>query len=107
MNKELEIVKKIINEEMEKEGITVEKIILFGSRARGESCKESDWDLLVVINKKVDRKQRWKIIINIKRRLVLFSISNDIIIEYSKQIAERQNNVGHITYYALKEGIVI
>jgi len=36
MNKELEIAKKIITEEIRKSGLTVEKIILFGNRVRGD-----------------------------------------------------------------------
>jgi uncharacterized protein len=31
------------------------RILLFGSRARGESRKDSDWDFLILSNKKVDR----------------------------------------------------
>ena len=30
--------------------ITIEKVILFGSRARGDALKESDWDIIVVSN---------------------------------------------------------
>jgi len=29
-----------------------EKVILFGSQARGDAREDSDWDLLVVLNKK-------------------------------------------------------
>ena len=29
-----------------------ERVILFGSQARGDEHKESDWDLLVLLNKK-------------------------------------------------------
>jgi len=31
------------------------RILLFGSRARGESRKDSDWDFLILSNRKVDR----------------------------------------------------
>ncbi len=32
------------------------RILLFGSRARGESRKDSDWDFLILSNRKVDRE---------------------------------------------------
>lgn len=31
------------------------RIVLFGSRARGQSRKDSDWDFLILSNRKVDR----------------------------------------------------
>jgi predicted nucleotidyltransferase len=34
-----------------------EKVILFGSQARGDACEDSDWDLLLILNKK--GKDRW------------------------------------------------
>ena len=37
MEKELKIIKKVILETAKRHGIDIEKIILFGSRARGES----------------------------------------------------------------------
>ncbi len=51
MGKEIEIAKAIITREIEKVGLKVIKIILFGSRARGDFKKDSDWDLLVIVDK--------------------------------------------------------
>ena len=45
MNEKLKEVKKIIIEELEEENIKVHKIILFGSRARGDFKEDSDWDI--------------------------------------------------------------
>ena len=53
LDKNLEIAKKIIMEEVEKAGYEVERIILFGSRARGDYKEGSDWDFLVVIDKNI------------------------------------------------------
>ncbi len=37
------------------------RILLFGSRARGESRKGSDWDFLILSNKTVDREYQNRI----------------------------------------------
>jgi len=29
-----------------------DRLVLFGSQARGDACEDSDWDLLVLLNKK-------------------------------------------------------
>jgi len=41
------------------------KIILFGSRARGDSRKDSDWDFLILLNQKVSPEIERKIIDNL------------------------------------------
>jgi len=40
----------------EKYGIEVDRIILFGSRARGDFKENSDWDILIVVKDKHDKK---------------------------------------------------
>jgi predicted nucleotidyltransferase len=39
--------KAIITEELEKAGFKVLRILLFGSRARGDARSQSDWDFLL------------------------------------------------------------
>jgi len=95
---------EVIKEEIENKGLKVIKIILFGSRARGDAKEDSDWDFLVVVDKKLSFNQKWDIIINIKRELAKLKIPNDIIINSIEEFEERKNNVGYITYYAVREG---
>jgi len=83
------------------------KIILFGSRVRGDYNKESDWDFYVIVDKDLDFNRRWEIILKIKRRLAEVEIPNDIIINSVNWARKYQNDVGRITYYALKEGVEI
>lgn len=104
MNEILKIAKEVITEEIEKEGLRVLNFFIFGSRARGDFKPDSDWDFLVVIDKEINRDTKWDIILKIKRKLAKLKIPNDIIINTKRQIQERKNNVGYITYYALKEG---
>jgi predicted nucleotidyltransferase len=51
MNNTLKILKEIKRIVLEKEPTA--KIYLYGSRARGSAGKESDWDLLILLNKKI------------------------------------------------------
>jgi len=98
---------KIIKEEIEKRGMNVLKIILFGSRAKGDAKEDSDWDFLVIVDKDLDRKEKWDIIIKIKRKLATLKIPNDIIINSIRDFEERKDNVGYITYYAIREGKIL
>ncbi len=98
---------KIIKDEIEKRGMNVLKIILFGSRAKGDAKEDSDWDFLVIVDKDLDRKEKWDIIIKIKRKLATLKIPNDIIINSIRDFEERKDNVGYITYYAIREGKIL
>jgi len=107
MKSELKIAKNVITEEIEKFSLKVKKIILFGSRARGEFNKDSDWDFLVIVDQKIDFAQKQKINLRIRRRLIQFDMSTDIVIQSETDLNERKTNPGFLSYYALKEGIVL
>ena len=96
---------QIIRDELAKKGFNVIKIILFGSRARGDFRPDSDWDFLAVVDKDMDWNEKRSVILQIKRQMARLRIPNDIIINSFKQTQERADDVGYITYYALKEGV--
>ena len=96
---------KIIKAELEKRGIHLEKIILFGSRARGDFKPDSDWDFLVVVDREMDPRQRREIIGEIKIKLAEQRIPNDLFIKSISQVEAQKKDVGWITYYALKYGV--
>ena len=97
--------KKVIVEELEKVGFKVVNIILFGSRARGNFNKDSDWDFFVIIDREIAHSIKRDIIGRIQIRFAYLKIPNDIIIVSENRYQERMNDVGHITYYAMKDGI--
>jgi predicted nucleotidyltransferase len=104
MNEKLKEIKKIIIEELEKENIKVHKIILFGSRARGDFKEDSDWDVLVIVDRKLNFCKKWDIIDRIKLKLARSKIPNDIILKSDLELFENKNNIGSVVYYAIKEG---
>ncbi len=65
MLEEAKAIKNAIRETLSREGIEKVRVIIFGSRARGDFQKSSDWDLLVLIDAELSpskRKEIWNIL---------------------------------------------
>ena len=81
-----------------------QKIILFGSHARGEGGPDSDVDLLVVMH--VDGSKREQAI-EIGVALHDIRIPKDIIVTTPEEFEWRKEIVGTIEYPAVQEGEVL
>jgi predicted nucleotidyltransferase len=102
-----EKIKKIINKVLEEKGIKIEKIILFGSRARGDFKENSDWDLLIIVEEKLSRDERLEILHLIRRKLADEFIPSDVIIKSREEVEERQKVIGSVIKSAMEEGILL
>lgn len=80
------------------------RVILFGSRARGDAGSESDVDLLVVLPQVSDKRRA---AVEIRRALADFPVSKDIIVTTPEEIARRGDLVGTVLRPALREGRVL
>jgi len=98
------IIKEVINETLKAYNLEGEKIILFGSRARGTQRKDSDWDILVVVKQPVAKETKQKLFKEITERLSYYLIPCDVIIKSVKDLEFYKNFYGTVTYEALKEG---
>jgi len=78
-----------------------ERIILFGSAARGEMGPGSDVDLLVI---KSDVSSRLRLAQQIERRLYGVPIGTDIIVVTPEDVRKHGHKVGTIIGPALREG---
>ena len=107
MDRKIEEAKEIIKEEVEKAGLKVVKIILFGSRIRGDYKEDSDWDFYVVVDKDIKFNEMKKLIGKIQLRLAELNLPNDLILRGINQFEKAKKIVGNISYYAAKEGIEI
>lgn len=107
MDGEVELAKKIITEEVEKAGLKVREIILFGSRAREEYRKDSDWDFLVILNQDISFQELKRITADIQFKLATLNMPNDLILRGINQFEVSRKVVGNISYFADKEGIKI
>jgi len=97
-------VKEVILKVAEKYGVKVDRIILFGSRARGDYKEDSDWDVLVITKEKTDWKTRKKFWLEVVR---LIPVYVDLIVVDKKTFEEKSRFVGNIAYESKLEGSVI
>jgi predicted nucleotidyltransferase len=81
-----------------------ERVILFGSHARGQAGPDSDVDLLVVMPFKGLRHRKQ---VEIRVALHDIQVPIDIIVTSPEDFAWRQNVVGTIEYPAVREGKVL
>lgn len=81
-----------------------ERIILFGSHARGDARPDSDVDLLIVMT--VDGSRREKAI-EIGVALDDIPISKDIVVVTPEAFERRRNIFGTIEWPAAHEGMVL
>jgi predicted nucleotidyltransferase len=102
-----DIIKNIVLNESKNLGIEVEKIILFGSRARGDYKEDSDWDILIITRKELDREMLKSMYLRIKRKLIDRGIPNDIVILSRELYMKKRRFVGNIAYEASLEGVEI
>jgi predicted nucleotidyltransferase len=81
------------------------KVFLFGSRARGQATKDSDYDLLIITNDTFAPRVKMDWESKIRKALVsALKAPFDVIIASEREIDEKKNLTGHIVQYAVREG---
>lgn len=93
-----EAVKRII------EGFNPEKIILFGSYAYGQPTKDSDIDLMVVMDTDMKPYER---AVPLRKALRDLGISKDIIVRTPQEFERFKNIIGTMIYTAAHKGKVL
>lgn len=85
-----------------------EQVILFGSRARGDSMEESDVDLVVLESTPFEEERsRHAEEVRLYNALSDFRVSKDILV-YSQEDAEYwRDSLNHVLARALREGKVL
>jgi len=85
-------------------GFDPEKIILFGSHARGDAGPDSDADLLVVMNVLGSKREK---AMEIDMALFGIGMPKDVIVVTPEEVRKYGDIVGTIIYPALREGEVL
>lgn len=81
-----------------------EKIILFGSCARGDAQLESDIDLLVVMS---ECKNRRATTVSMMKSVSDLPVSKDIVVTTAKELETRGKLASTVLYPAVREGKVL
>jgi predicted nucleotidyltransferase len=88
--------------------IEPEKIILFGSYARGEQTKDSDVDLLIIegeaFSKERSRRKETQKIHDILSR---FRVPKDIVVYDKNEFEFWKDSINHIIARSLREGKIL
>lgn len=95
----------IIKTEMAQSG--GQELILFGSRATGTARDDSDYDLMILVDNKVDNSGRFKLYQNVHRRLreENRSIALDLIIKSQADYQRQSDDVALLAYFVKREGV--
>lgn len=101
---DLQIIKKTIQEIV---GENLSRIILFGSRARGDNRPDSDYDLLIELRTEIDRARYVELYTSVVSNLALKRIFVDLLFRSKSSLDQFQNVKGTVLYKAVKEGIPI
>jgi predicted nucleotidyltransferase len=85
-----------------------ERIILFGSHARGDARLDSDVDLLVIEQESFGKlRSRRREAAQLWRALARFPVSKDIVVYSQKEVTAWKDSPSHILGQALREGKVL
>ena len=84
------------------------RILLFGSRAKGNVNRNSDYDIIIVTNETFETKVKhaWKSKIH-KTLVNVLELPFDILLNSEKEILYKKNLPGHLVRTIMKDAIEI
>lgn len=89
------------------DGLEYDKILLFGSRARGENRVNSDYDVMVTLKHNITREDRFILQSKIRKEFAKDRIDIDIVLKSTDEYDYLKTRIGNVVYYANKEAITI
>ncbi len=84
------------------------RVLLFGSRARGEQDKFSDYDLMVIMQQNFAPREKIRLSTLLNHAIVkALKIPVDLLINSEEEVLEKQDLPGHIVRTAIREGVIL
>ncbi|MEM5821204.1 MAG: nucleotidyltransferase domain-containing protein [Candidatus Aenigmatarchaeota archaeon] len=108
MDENLKKIKEIILQVAKEMNIEIDKIILFGSRARGDYREDSDYDLLIVTKEKLDIEKELNFTFQTSNKIIeTFDKPADIIVISKEEFEKYKNWKSIVIGVAADEGIYL
>jgi predicted nucleotidyltransferase len=104
IDNKLKEIKRIIIDELEKENIKVHKIILFGSRARGDFKEDSDWDVCIIVDNDLSFYHKRYLLGRLYKSLSKIEENVEIILKTRWEFDNMKDIIGSISYNISNEG---
>ena len=106
MNDEIKKIKEIILNIAKEMNIEIDKIILFGSRARGDYREDSDYDILIVTKEKLEKEKKIRFSFQVHCALInYFSLPIDLIVTDLESFEKYKNWKSYVFYFAENYGV--
>ena len=83
------------------------KVLLFGSRAKGEANEQSDYDIMLITSANIEIQKKMEYKALFRKMTVKAGLMTDVFIESEEEIKEKKTYFGHIVRSAIKEGVYI
>ncbi len=87
--------------------IAYDKIILFGSQARGGSTNQSDFDLLVILKDTTPVGKKIRLSSAIRKSFASKMVDADVLVKDRKDVDYLKDKPGSVIRQAMQEGIVL
>ncbi|MCP4652043.1 MAG: nucleotidyltransferase domain-containing protein [Candidatus Omnitrophica bacterium] len=87
--------------------VDYDKVILFGSRARGDQTRYSDFDLLLILSGHISITEKIRLATLLRKKFAGDLIDADVVVKDKDDIEYLKDKPGSIVRNALGEGVVL
>jgi predicted nucleotidyltransferase len=84
------------------------RVLLFGSRARGDGDRFSDYDLMVITQQTFPPREKIRLSTLLNRAIVnAIEAPIDLLLNSEEEVREKQDLHGHVVRTAVRDGITL